>query len=199
MKKTLKILILSIIFGALLVSCSLQKPSIIGNANVINEITRVEQLSLPDDKGHSSITVKDLQKLESLIKGDKIAEDYVKELKWLVGHNESLHLLHTTLFMRDYINTGNDTPCVPHDLWHISLFIKHGDIDYAKRQLKSIEAGYDDWVKSAEEKRKDYPQFYNSLEELEQMSIESIKRLKQNDYSEKTLEQLDLIGASELC
>jgi len=183
----------------LAVSCSLQKSKVIGNTNVVNEITRVEQLSVMDEEGNNNLTVKDLEKLEASTKGDKIAEDYVTELKWLVEHNESQHLLHETLYMREYIQTGKDVPCIPHELWHISLFVKLGDMDYAKSQLKPIEEGYNVWVRNVEAKRKAYPQFYNSLDNLEQMSKEAIQKLKQNDYSDETLDQLDTIGAVAIC
>ena len=199
MKKYFPYVAVFLIFGALLVTFALKKPSTIGNANIINEITRIEQLSITDENGINNLTVNDLQALDKLTKGDKIAEDYVEELKWLVGHNESQHLLHETLYMREYIKTGKDIPCIPHELWHVSLFVKHGDMAYAKSQLKPIEEGYDAWVKNAEAKRKTYPQFYNGLDELEQMSKKSIEKLKQNDYSNKTLGQLDLIGAEAVC
>lgn len=187
------------IFIILLAACSLQKSKVTGNTAVISEIARIEQLSVMDEEGNNNLTVKDLQALEALTKGDKIAEDYVTELKWLVAHNESQHLLHETLYMREYLKTGEDVPCTPHELWHVSLFVRHGDMDYAKSQLKPIEEGYNAWVKNAEAKRKAYPQFYNSLDELEKMSKEAIQKLKQNDYSNETLEQLDTTGAAAIC
>ena len=199
MKKYIPYIVLFLIFIILLAACSLQKPKVIGNSAVINEITHIEQLSVMDENGNNNLTLRDLQNLEALTKGDKIAEDYVTELKWLVGHNESQHLLHETLYMREYLKTGEDVPCIPHELWHVSVFIKYGDMAYAKNQLKDVEEGYDAWVRNVEQKRKVYPQFYNSLDELEQMSKDSIEKLKQNDYSNKTLEQLDIIGAAAIC
>ena len=199
MKKYIPYVIVFLIFIILLVYFSLQKPKVIGNADLINEITHIEQLSVIDEERNNNLTVRDLQNLEALTKGDEIAEDYVEELKWIVEHNESQHLLHETLYMREYIKTGVDVPCIPHELWHVFIFVKHGDIDYAKKQLKYIEKNYDAWVKSVEEKRKDYPHFYNGSEELEQMSRESIENLKQNNYSNRTLEQLGLMGAAALC
>lgn len=190
-------------------ACSRQKPqsigsqgtrgSIIGNKEMLDEISHIEQLSMPDENGSTNITVGDLRNLEALAKGDKISEDYAKEFRWLVEHNESLHLVHTTYLMREYINTGKDTPCIPHELWHVSLYIRHGDIDYAKSQLIPIEDEYPAWAKSAGEKRKAYPQFYNGLDELEKMSMETIEKLKHGDYSNETLDELDTIGAVELC
>lgn len=198
MKKYQSALVFSILI-ILVASCSPQKSKVIGNSNVVNEITGIEQLSVMDVEGNNNLTVNDLQALEALTKGDKIAEDYVEEIKWLVLNNESQHLLHETLYMREYIKTGEDVPCIPHELWHVSLFVKHGDMDYAKSQLKPIEEGYGAWIKNVEAKRKAYPQFYNSLDELEQMSRESIERMKQNDYSNQTLDELDKIGAAALC
>ena len=194
-----KIIIVGVVLIILLVSFSLQRRKVIGNPDVINEITRIEKLGAPDENGSSNIIPQDLNRLKELVKEDKIAESYVNELDWLVRNGEGQHILHTTLYMREYIKTGEDVPCIPHELWHVSLFVKHGDIDYAKKRLKSIEKNYDVWVKSVEEKRKAYPQFYNGSEELEQMSRESIEKLKQNNYSNKTLEQLDIIGAAALC
>jgi len=199
MKKHISYAAVLSIFIILLAACSLQKSKVTGNQDITNEITRIEQLSVMDEDGNSNLTLTDLQALELSTKDDKTAKDYVEEIKWLVEHNESQHLLHETLYMREYLKTGEDIPCIPHELWHVSLFAKHGDMNYAKSKLKPIEEGYNAWVKNVEEKRKEHPQFYNSLDDLEQMSKEAIQKLKQNDYSNKTLDELDTIGAVAIC
>jgi len=200
MKKYFPHIFVFLVFIVLLVLAINKKSSVIGNALVIDEITRIEQFSVVEEEGQkSNITSQDLNKLKELVKEDRIAESYAKELEWLVEHNESQHILHSTSFMRDYIETGKDAPCVPHELWHVSLFVKHGDMEYAKKQAESVEKGYRAWEKSVDEKRKAYPQFYRSLDQLKAMIKEAIARLKQNDYSDKTLEQLELIGAVGLC
>ena len=191
-----------VLSALLLISCAPdtpEKPSVVGNQAVISEITRIEQLIDPESESNSKITVNDLQYLEEATQGDEIAEDYTKEIKWLVAHNESEHLLHVTSFMREYIGTGKDVPCVPHELWHVSLYIKHGDLDYAQEAIISLDEEYGAWVKSVEAKRKFYPQYYTTLDDLEQKSKDAIGKLKQNDFSNDTLGQLDIIGAYALC
>ncbi|MEK6947248.1 MAG: hypothetical protein AABX32_06600 [Nanoarchaeota archaeon] len=186
----------------LLVSCTPSTPKksgVIGNPDLIKEIIHIERLSIPDDNGNSNLTADDLQRLWELAKDDKTAEDYTTEINWLVAHNQSEHLLHVTSFMREYINTGKDTPCIPHELWHISLYIKYGDLDYAKDEVKSLDEKYNDWVKNVEAKRKVYPQYYTTLADLEQKSKDAIAKLKQGDYSNETLNQLDLIGEYGVC
>ena len=200
MKKYLPHIFVFLVFIVLLVLAINKKSSVIENTLVMDEITRIEQLSVVEEEGQeSNITPQDLNKLKELVKEDKIAESYAKELEWLVEHNESQHILHSTSFMRDYIETGKDSPCVPHELWHVSLFAKHGDMDYARQQAKYVEKGYKAWEESIDKKREAYAQFYKSLDELKAMIKEAIAKLKQNDYSEKTLEQLELIGSVGLC
>lgn len=186
----------------LLVSCTSNTPKksgVIGNKNIISEIAHIEQLSMMDDNGNSNLTVQDLQPLQELTQGDKTAQDYATELRWLVAHNESQHLLHTTSFMREYIDTGKDTPCLPHELWHISKYIRYGDLGYAKDEVKSLDEKYSAWVKSVEAKRKVYPQFYTGLDNIKQKSRDAISKLKQNDYSNETLNLLEDIGADAVC
>ena len=101
--------------------------------------------------------------------------------------------------MRDYIETGKDVLCVPHELWHISLFVKHGDMDYAKKQAKSVEKSYPAWEKSVDKKREAYPQFYKTLDELKKRIQAVLVKLRQNDYSSITLEELELVGTKGLC
>ena len=200
MKKYIHYVAALLIFSVLLlVSCAPEKSSVIGNKDIISEITRIEQLSMMDEDGNSNLTVDDLRQLQELIQGDKIAQDYTTELRWLVAHNESQHLLDTTSFMREYIDTGKDTPCLPHELWHISKYIRYGDLDYAKDEVNSLDEKYIAWVKGAEAKRKVYPQFYTGLDDLKQKSKEAISKLKQNDYSNETLNHLEAIGADAVC
>lgn len=200
MKKYIHYIAALLIFSVLLlVSCTPKKSSVIGNQDMIKEIIHIERLSIPDDSGNSNLTVNDLQHLEELTKDDEIASDYTAEIKWLVAHNQSNHILHTTSFMRDYITTGVDTPCIPHELWHISIYARKGDTDYAKREISSLDEKYSAWVKSMEVKRKAYPQYYTTLDTLEKESKDAIGKLKQNDFSNETLNQLDLIGSFALC
>ena len=200
MKKYIHYVAALLIFSVLLlVSCAPKKSNVIGNKDIISEITYIEQLSMMDEGGNSNLTVDDLQQLQELIHGDKIAQDYATELRWLVAHNESQHLLDTISFMREYIDTGKDTPCLPHELWHISKYIRYGDLDYAKDEVNSLDEKYIAWVKGAEAKRKVYPQFYTGLDDLKQKSKEAISKLKQNDYSNETLNHLEAIGADAVC
>ena len=140
-----------------------------------------------------------MDNLEILVKGDKIAEEYFEELRWIVDHNGSQHILHSTSFMREYINTGKETSCLPHELWHLSLFIRHGDIAYAEEHFHQLDDEYEEWAESVEAKREAYPQYYKSFDELKKMSKDSIENLKKKDYSNKTLDQLELIGTIGLC
>lgn len=199
MKKYLPYIFVFLVFAILLVLAVSKKSSVIGNAEIFKEITKIEQLSVQDEDKPNNVTAQDLSKLKDLVKDDNIAESYVRELEWLITHNESQHILHSTSFMREYIETGKDVPCVPHELWHVSLFVKHGDMDYAKKQAKSVEKSYPAWEKSVEVKRKAYPQFYKSLDELKKRIKDAMVKLRQNDYSSNTLEELELIGTVGLC
>ena len=199
MRRYIPYVIIFFIFAALLGLSARQKPRITGNLTIIDEINQIAQRSMEDEEGNINVTLKDLQNLKEIVKGDKIAESYVKELEWLVEHNESQHIMHTTSFMSEYIETGKDILCVPHELWHISLFIKHDNIDYARKQVRYVEKKYKTWENSIEKKRRAYPQFYKSLNDLKVMIKEATAKLKLNDFSNNTLEQLELIGSMSVC
>ena len=200
LKKNLQIIIILVILGIFLFGCAPHKSGVVGNPKVINEIARIEALSVVDAEGQqNNLTVADLDKLKELVKGDDISQSLVDELQWLIANNESTHILHTTGFIRDYFTTGKDIPCVPHEMWHISLYIKHGYMNYAKTQIEELGKIYPEWEGSVDQKSKAFPQFYHGLDDLKSKIKQILPQLKKGNYTQDILDQLDLIGEAGVC
>ncbi len=193
------ILLILIIFGILIYSFLSQKSKLIGNPDVLEEISRLEQKSILDENGNRNIIVDDLTMLQESVKEDAIAESYVDDLEWLLAHNESEHLLHITTFLTNYIKTGTDTPCVPHAIWHIGLYLKYGDLDRAHEEIEGIDSEYTDWIENIDKKRDKYPQYYLHFDELDQKVKDAITKLHTQDFSNETISELEVIGAEGIC
>ena len=176
-----------------------KKSGIVGNTEIINEITRIEELSFQSEQGASNLTVNDLQKLKNFVKGDETAESYMKEIEWLIAKGQIEHIAHSTSFLKEYVRTGDSTPCLPHELEHIALFIRYGDFRYAKDGIKDIDSIYIKWEKSVDKKSKESPLFYRGLDSLKIMSKDAIKKIKAEDFSNETLDQIELIGNAGIC
>ncbi len=198
MKKYLGVLLMILVVG-LGLFFSLRKSSVVGNQEVLAEISQLEELSLLDDEGKNTITEKDLARLQDLVKKDKVASGKTEELVLLVKSSKAAHISHSLSFLREYVETGDSTPCLPHELWHLGVFAENGYLDHAKEHVASLDTAYRDWEKSVDQKRKNFPQYYIKLDALKAEIQEALQRLKRDDWSNETLTQLHEIGEDGLC
>lgn len=197
MKKTgIIILVALIALSSMVIFITKKSGHAVGNPELISEIGRIEGLGMQPG---GNISVADLQRLKELVAGDETAESHYREIEWMARNGQSEHIQHSASFLKEYVKSGEDVPCLPHELWHIALFARNGDIDYAKQEAGDIDAVYNAWMSSAEKKREQYPQFYKGFEQ-QKLFIESvIIRLKQGDFSNETLSRMELIGAAGIC
>ncbi len=187
-----------IVVGLILAFVLSSKKKVIGDSELLSEINQVEQLSIYEE-GKRNVTVEDVQRLKKLSAKDETALTYAEDIEWLVEKGETLHLKHTLSFMRDYISTGEDIPCLPHELWHISLFAKYGDLEHAREHAAALREEYLAWEESVEQKKKKFPQYYTTLDTLKENIRQVIPKIEQGDYSKETLEKISEIGQAGLC
>ena len=198
MKKYLGVLLIILVAG-LVLFFFLRKSSVVGNREVLTEITRLEKLSLLDDNGKNNMTEKDLTILQNLVKKDKVASGQTEELVLLVKSGKADHISQSLSFLREYVETGDSTPCLPHELWHLGVFAENGYLDHAQEHVASLDATYKNWEKRVDQKRKNFPKYYIKLDALKAEIQEALQRLKQGDWSNETLTQLHEIGRKGLC
>lgn len=172
---------------------------ITGNTQILQEIERVEQLSLLDDEGKSHIKKEDLNALSALVEKDDLASGHVEDMILLIEKGKGDHVAHTLSLLRDYIKTGDESPCLPHELWHIGIFIENGEVEYAKEQIGDLQDDYKKWEESIELKKEKFPQYFKNLDTLKSQMQDAIAKLESGDFSEETLKQLDEIGEKGIC
>ena len=199
MKKYIPYLIVIFVFLVLL-AYSVFKPSpVVKNQAVLDEITRLEILGQINATGGVALQTEDLAEIEHLVKDDRVAKEYIDELQLLVDQGEKEHVVHSLGFLRDYVETGKEMPCLPHELWHISLFIELHQMSFVEQKIPALRKEYPLWEQSVDRKRLQYPQYYTTLDTLKAQIQNSIGRLEQKDYGNTTIQELKNIGERGLC
>ena len=200
MKKTklpILFLILTLVLITIIISFSLYKQKI-NNKLIINEVDRIN--SLPYEKEQYDIlTSEDFKTLLELTKNNNHARSFVDEVVWLADNKEPKHVGHSIYYLKSYIETGEDNLCIPHELTHIKLYIKHEDFDLVESQIKIIEKYNNQWLKVSEKQKQAFPQYYKNFDDFLLKMNEAVERIKNHDYSSKTIELLDYIEQNEVC
>ena len=137
--------------------------------------------------------------LESLLSHDPLSSSYGAEIRWMFENNETEHIPHTTTFLRNYLRTGVDIPCLPQEIEHIALFVKHSDYQRASAQANELRSSYSKWLEDVRKRQKAYPQFYLTLEALLQQIDQTLPRLEQHQFDNETLAAAQEIGEAGVC
>lgn len=175
------------------------EPAIIGNAVAIQQVAHLMNLSIQDDDGNINMTKKDLQNVAYAFSDDPIAIRHLQEVHWMLLNNEQDHILHSLDFLYEYIKTGKELPCVPHELWHIGLYLEHNEMEKVAKAIPLLDEQYEEWEISIDQKRKVFPQFYTLLDVLKEEMKEAIARLQRYDFSQDTKDLLKEIGEIGMC
>ncbi len=170
-----------------------------GNSALVEEVDRIQVLARTDENGKTNITAAELDKIKGMFARDVIALSYIDKLEWLIEKNESEHLLHVTGFLREYAKTGQDKPCFPHELWHIALIARHGEVEHAFEHAEGLEEKYSAWEKDIDEKRKAYPRFFGNLDEVKKEGLLALERIRSNDMGNETLSLMEKTGQEGPC
>ncbi|MBI5389471.1 hypothetical protein HZB01_03765 [Candidatus Woesearchaeota archaeon] len=172
--------------------------STVGNQEILQEIERLSSLPYTTII-YDTASSRDFGQLSELTEEDPYAHGLVQETIWLAEHNESKHVGHALSFLKDYITTGNKDICIPHELVHIKLYIKHGDFELANTQATMVQKYHDSWKKNVQKQYEKYPQFYSNYEQLLSSIEQVIPRLLAKQYDNETIQLLDFVEAHEVC
>jgi hypothetical protein len=194
MNKRLLRVLLALSF--LVAACSqnaLNKPQ------VLVEFEKVKQKTLLDENNEAPIVRSDLDTLYAMVKNDELAAHYMDELYWMVDNGEKDHLGHTMDFLGHYLETGEKSRCTPHELWHATIYLKHGEMERVEHAVEDASHSYAAWVADNEEKRKKFPQFYLRFDEQKQEVAELVEQLQQGNYGEEIVQRIDILGDTAIC
>ena len=117
----------------------------------------------------------------------------------MLDHNETEHIAHTLGFLGEYLATGKESPCTPHELWHATLYIKHGDSEGAEHAIEDALASYPLWVAEAEAKREKFPQFYTHFDAQKEEAAYLIGQLRKGDYTDEAVGRVEALGEIAVC
>ena len=199
MRKIAVILTVVGILAVIALLLTMKPSSIAKNPEAITEINKIEDLSRSDFNSSPPIKLADLEKLKQLGEHDSTVSEYMDELEWMLEKNLSEHLLHTTGFLRIYLTTGENIPCVPHELWHIALMIRYNDTDHALEHADDLDKTYAAWEKSASKRATAYPAYYKGLNQTKVEIKDALERIERRDLSEETLVLLEKVGEEGVC
>ena len=184
--------LIAVVGIGLFFSQSYRPTGLIGNQHVLDEIVRLEVLN-----NKLKLTEKDYTQLMSMAKGDPIAEDLTNDSLWFIQHQIPQHASHSLGDLYRYIQTGNYSVCVPHEIEHIGGYLAFNETDKVQEGLSRVNSYYGEWKTKAYQLQSKYPATYQNLTQLIQ-DIDSVLT-KLNSNNTNVTSEMDFITANELC
>lgn len=172
--------------------------SLIGNQDILQEIDRISELPVKQVI-YDNLTAADFAALDEMTKDDPEAHSFIDEAVWLAEHNEPQHVGHSLYFLEEYIKTGTDEICIPHELEHIKIYLEHDAVDLAEKQTAFVQEYEDSWREKVETQHDKYPQFYPEFDKLMDSVDAVLPRLAEKKYDNETMELLSFIQKNEVC
>jgi len=188
----LLLVISAAVIGIWYFSQSIRSTGIIGNQRILDEIVRLETLN-----NKLQLTEGDYSQLLSMVKGDPTAEDLTNDSLWFVQHNIPQHASHALGDLYRYINTGNYSVCIPHEIEHIGGYLKFNETDKVQEGLSRINDYYLEWKTQAYQLQAKYPATYKNLTQLIQNIDSVLTKLNSNNMN--VYSEIDFITQNELC
>ena len=168
--------------------------NITGNTTVAAEVHRLQIVNL-----HRNLTRSDVRSLDQSIAKDPIASDLATEINWLIDNHEDDHVMHSLVFLDDYVTRGETVFCIPHELSHIGLYLKHNDTLDAEKTLTEVQENLAGWYAKQEKARKILPAYYRDFENTSLILNATIDRLAAKDYGQTTLNGIAYLEEHALC
>jgi hypothetical protein len=197
--KKLPFIILGIgIVLSVLVVLLVNSKSVIGNTILIDEIKKISEMPY-DQYVYDLVTTEDLALLMELTKDDSHARGFLQEAIWLIDHYEPVHVGHALFYLSEYVRTGEDEFCVPHELTHINLYLQHGSIEFAEAQISVLGKYKGEWIDKTERLYERFPQYYKNYDEFMSSVDTVMDRLKNKQYDEETTRLLDFVEQYGVC
>ncbi|GEM_PF-2526903 len=171
-----------------------ESKSIIDDKNALEQIQELQKIS-----SERSITLTDINGLKEIIKGDKTAEEYYEEMKWLITNNESEHALHSLAFLKTYVKTGDATFCIPHELEHVEIYLKHNQTKRAMDAIIEIKDNLEPWIQKSENAKKQFPQYYKNFDTLKNQTILVVDALSAQNFTSEIFQKVKTVEENGIC
>src|SRR3989338_448504 len=192
-KAVFMLLILSAIAG-----CS-QNAGIINNPEILAQLEPVIKLSLMDSANLIPLKRSDLDALNRSVMLDSKASHHLEEMYWMIDHNETEHIAHTIGALEEYLKTGRESFCTPHELWHAALRLKHQDAEGVEHAIEDASESFSLWAAQGEEKREKFPQFYIRFDAQKEEAAYLIGQLRKGNHSDALVGRIETLGESAVC
>ena len=164
------------------------------NEAILKEIENMNLISVD-----RNLTLDDFNKITELTENDAHAQIFLGEARWLIKNGREDHARHPLAFLQKYEATGEKDVCVAHELTHIALYLEKEDIEFAEEHLKVVQENKEKWIASTERKHNRFPQYYKNYDRFLFLITDSVKKLENREYNEKTIETLKEIENYEVC
>ncbi len=171
-----------------------------GSGNVVNDQNALDSiLELQKISSEKNITLEDITQLKELIKNDEIAHSYYDEMEWLIENGEPEHSLHSLAFLKTYIKTGDSTFCIPHELEHVEIYLKHNQTERAMNTISEIKENLKPWIEKSENARKQFPQYYKNFDTLKNETISVVELLSAKNFTPELFERVKIVEENGIC
>ena len=190
------LLILLIIF---LVKSDTQSKSessslIVGNTVLVNKLENLYNATLVRD-----LTLQDISGIDEMVKGDDYGQDKYDEVKWFIENNEQIHLSHSITALEVYASTGQKIYCMPHEMSHIRVYMKHNAENNVKQVLEESDENLREWQTYVKQTKKTNPSYFSNYEEINTKIKDALSKLKNGDRSKNISSDIYYIETYGVC
>ena len=177
----------------LITACETETPQPLNQpSEITTEINRLKAIA--EDR---NLTVQDYYQLNQLTQPIPYYQDGLKEIEWLTEHGEADHAAHGLSYLLLYSQTGKEYTCLIHDLSHIESYLQYKDFVMAEEAIQELDAQH--WIDGAEKSRQRLPQYYKNFDQLKATVLDTVLRLKNKDYSQTTIDQIEYLDKTAPC
>lgn len=171
--------VILILLGAyyFLNSNSNSNQGIIGNRQILAEISRLILLT-----SQRNLTTSDFNQLQSMVKGDPVAEDYVADAVQFAKYGINVHIGHDLGDLYTYILTGKNQVCIPHELEHLGTFIQVNDFSRSNDILTTYNTSFNTWYQYSLQEKSKFPVLYADLDTLVTVMNRAVQNYKTGNY-----------------
>lgn len=187
MKKTVLFTVFILSLMILAIGCAPQEPQAPSPSpvqvvveekplTVEGELSKITQGAL-----EKTLTEKDFEGIESLLKDDTAKLQEIEGVKALARHQEYGHVLHVMGLVQKFIETGEHSLCPAHDLGHYYIYVENGETEVANNILARVKHQFSRWQVIAEDYLKDNPGTLPNYEGAKSMTAAKLAAIEGGD------------------
>lgn len=169
--------VILIIIGAYYFLNSNSNQGVVGNKQILAETSRLILLT-----SQRNLTTSDFNQLQSMVKGDPVAEDYVADAVQFAKYGINVHIGHDLGDLYTYILTGKNQVCIPHEIEHLSIFIQYNDFSRSNDILTTYNTSFNTWYQYSLQEKSKFPVLYADLDTLVTVLNRTVKNYEAGNY-----------------